>query len=93
MRFGELNLVWKQVYKSIEEASRIVAVGFSFCDPHFNAVLAKAIGIAKAPKPVVVVNPQPNALEEIQERLRAHGLETIPFSGTLSDFVGCSLNK
>jgi hypothetical protein len=86
LSYGELKGVWRSVFKALELAGEVTAIGFSFRDPHFNQVLAEAARFRSNPLRLLVV--APSSLSPEVSRLRdVPHLRLSHFDGTLSDFV------
>lgn len=93
MKFAELNLVWQLVAQLVERATKIVTIGFTFYDPHFNAILAKTTSASEHPKQMIVVSPRLSTITDIKNRLKATNLVVKPFQGTFADYFGSTLSK
>ncbi|MCP4584141.1 MAG: hypothetical protein GY839_21220 [candidate division Zixibacteria bacterium] len=93
MRFAELNIIWNLVSQAVKRATKIISIGFTFCDPHFNAILADSTRSSLRPKQLVVVSPRKSTINDITKRIKATGLKVEPFCGTFADFIRSNLSK
>ena len=92
MRFAELNLVWQLLSRAVENAERIVSIGFTFYDQHFNAILASATMKSKRAKQLIVVSPRASTINGIAERLKIAAVHVEPFCGTFADYAAKAFN-
>lgn len=85
MSLGELQHVWQAILGAIRSAERIVSIGFSFGDPHFNSVLSEGRKTGKR-IPLIVVDPIPEALTYSKNQLLQVNVTCEPYCGTLADY-------
>lgn len=87
MRFGELNIVWRNLFDSLKQCTEILSCGFSFSDTHFNQVFREAIRNKQTPIKLLIIEPDEHNYSEIVRRLENHNVICKRFGGTLADFT------
>jgi hypothetical protein len=87
MQFGELKQIWKSVRKEVELCDEIIAIGFSFRDPHFNQLLLETCVLRGEPLVIKVVNRDEEISESLRNRLGKARAQVIPFRGWFEDYV------
>lgn len=90
LAFGELKNVWQQIQQTIEGASDLIAVGYSFRDPHFNQVLLEGLRQRIEPLNFVVVSPSKLG-EPGSQVFQSPKLVHTFFRGTLEDYLSSPL--
>jgi len=92
--YAELARVWRSVFDSLECADKIVSIGYSFRDSHFNQFLFEASRKRNTLQKLLIVTMGENDYNQISNRLSWIDLETEPVLGGLEEFAAeCGNHK
>jgi hypothetical protein len=83
---GEFRATWRLMSRAISHAREVLAIGFSFMDPHFNAVMRRALGEAKDVT-ITVVSPDAAAICKRLAPSLPKRLSLFPQAETMESFM------
>ena len=82
MLFGELKFTWNNVKYGLSDCDEVVAIGFSFNDPHFTQTLIESLMLNKKNPVIKAYNPK-----EIDDSdFRASGINFEQFLKKFNEF-------